>query len=98
MEKPLLLRKRMKLECSGPHIYLMSVFDLNPSGIIILARNQIDFREHSLSISESQVRAVMRTIRKSNILLSILQALYYQLMGPSSPLLKFILDSLLTRV
>ena len=75
----------------------MSVFDLNPSGIIILARNQSDFREHSLSISESQVRAVMRTIRKSKIPLSILQALYDQLMGPSAPL-KFILDSLLTLV
>lgn len=59
MEKPLLLQKLMKLEHSGANMYLMSVFDLNPSGIIIFALSQVDFQEHSLSISEDQVRAKM---------------------------------------
>jgi hypothetical protein len=39
----------------GDNLFLVSVFDLEPSGVIIKAYNQTDSREYSLPISEREV-------------------------------------------
>jgi hypothetical protein len=39
----------------GSEVYLLSVFDLEPSGIIVHAYNQIDSKEYTLPISEFEV-------------------------------------------
>ena len=36
-------------------LYLLSVFDLEPSGVIVHAYNQVDSKEYQLPISEYQV-------------------------------------------
>ena len=41
---------------NGTSIYLLSVFDMEPSGVIIHAYNQIDSKEYLLPISEMEVR------------------------------------------
>lgn len=43
---------------TGNDLYLLSVFDLEPSGIIIQAYNQIDSKEYMLPISEQEVRDI----------------------------------------
>ena len=39
----------------GDTLYLVSVFDLEPSGVLVKAYNQNDSREYSLPISEREV-------------------------------------------
>ena len=39
----------------GDTLYLVSVFDLEPSGVLVKAYNQNDSREYSLAISEREV-------------------------------------------
>lgn len=40
----------------GDALFLVSVFDLEPSGISVKAYNQTDSREYSLPVSEREVR------------------------------------------
>jgi hypothetical protein len=40
----------------GETLFLVSVFDLEPSGVLIHAYNQSDSREYTLPISERDVR------------------------------------------
>ena len=39
----------------GDTLFLVSVFDLEPSGVLIHAYNQADSREYTLAISERDV-------------------------------------------
>ncbi len=39
----------------GSDLYLVSVFDVEPSGVIVQAYNQVDSREYILPISEVDV-------------------------------------------
>ena len=39
----------------GTIVYIMSVFDLEPSGIIVQGYNQMDSKEHILPIAEKEV-------------------------------------------
>jgi hypothetical protein len=39
----------------GTIVYIMSVFDLEPSGVIVQGYNQMDSKEHILPIAEKEV-------------------------------------------
>ncbi len=41
---------------NGSDLYLLSVFDLEPSGVIVHAYNQADSKEYILPVSEMEVR------------------------------------------
>mmetsp|Transcript_719 Transcript_719/g.628 ORF Transcript_719/g.628 Transcript_719/m.628 type:complete len:162 (-) Transcript_719:41-526(-) len=50
MNKTALITVGKKLK--GNDLYLLSVFDLEPSGVIVHAYNQVDSKEYQLNISE----------------------------------------------
>jgi hypothetical protein len=54
MNKSALVTSGRKLE--GGQLYLLSVFDLEPSGVIVHAYNQITSREYMLPVLEKEVR------------------------------------------
>jgi hypothetical protein len=56
MNKAALVTSGRKLE--GGQLYLLSVFDLEPSGIIIHAYNQITSKEYMLPVLEKEVRCI----------------------------------------
>ncbi len=56
MNKAALVTSGRKLE--GGQLYLLSVFDLEPSGIIIHAYNQITSKEYMLPVKEKEVRVL----------------------------------------
>jgi hypothetical protein len=53
MNKASLLTMGKKLR--GDDLFLLSVYDMEPSGIIIHAYNQFDSKEYSLPVSEKEV-------------------------------------------
>lgn len=42
----------------GTIVYIMSVFDLEPSGVIVQGYNQMDSKEHILPIAEKEVSII----------------------------------------
>ena len=54
MNKGALITTGRKLT-GGSDLYLLSIFDLEPSGIIIHAYNQADSKEYSLPVTEMEV-------------------------------------------
>ncbi len=44
---------------SAEHMYLLSVFDLEPSGVMVHAYNQADSQEYILPVSEMEVVNVL---------------------------------------
>ena len=58
MNKQSLITVGRKLK--GQTLFLLSVFDLEPSGVIVHAYNQIDSKEFLLPISEAEVRTNCR--------------------------------------
>ena len=65
MNKPALFTAGRKLQGGGVH--LLSVFDLEPSGIIVHAYNQISSSEHSLPISEADLAKAGYTRSKESL-------------------------------
>ena len=55
MEK-VLLRKLLIIEGSNNHRCLMRVLDRDPCGIMVVACDMVDNVEHSLSITEEEVK------------------------------------------
>lgn len=53
MNRAALLTVGRKLQ--GDNMYLLSVFDLEPSGVIVHAYNQADSKEYILPITELEV-------------------------------------------
>ena len=47
---------------SAEHMYLLSVFDLEPSGVMVHAYNQADSQEYILPVSEMEVGAVINAV------------------------------------
>lgn len=57
MNRAALLTVGRKLQ--GDNMYLLSVFDLEPSGVIVHAYNQADSKEYILPVSELEVRSFL---------------------------------------
>lgn len=57
MNRAALLTVGRKLQ--GDNMYLLSVFDLEPSGVIVHAYNQADSKEYILPITELEVICVI---------------------------------------
>lgn len=62
MNKAALLTTVKKFE-SDEDLYLISVFDLEPSGIIVHAYNQINSHVLTLPVSEMEVRVVSAEVQ-----------------------------------
>jgi hypothetical protein len=58
MNKPTLLTVGKRLG-DDDTLYLVSIYDLEPAGIIVSAYNQINSKEYLLPISEMEVRIVL---------------------------------------
>ena len=56
MNRAALLTVGRKLQ--GDTMYLLSVFDLEPSGVIVHAYNQADSKEYILPVTELEVRHI----------------------------------------
>jgi len=64
MNKAALITTGRKLQ--GTSLFLISVFDLEPSGVIVHAYNQIDSKEYLLPISEMEVRGFLFIVMRTN--------------------------------
>jgi hypothetical protein len=60
MNRAALLTVGRKLQ--GDNMYLLSVFDLEPSGVIVHAYNQADSKEYILPITELEVCNVLTVV------------------------------------
>jgi hypothetical protein len=65
MNKAALMTSGRKLE--GGQLYLLSVFDLEPSGIIVHAYNQITSKEYMLPVLEKEMAASKITRSKEHL-------------------------------
>ena len=78
MNKEALATLGKKLE--GRSLYILSVFDLEPSGLIVQAYNHISSKEYLLPVSEADLRASGYT-RAPNSLLAFLETIYLEPAG-----------------
>lgn len=85
MNKEALATLGKKLE--GKSLYILSVFDLEPSGILIQAYNHISSREYLLPVSEADLRASEFT-RAPSSLQVLLETIYLAPQGG-----EFVLES-----
>ena len=65
MNKAALMTSGRKLE--GGQLYLLSVFDLEPSGVIVHAYNQITSKEYILPVAEKEMAAGGITRSQENL-------------------------------
>ena len=65
MNKAALMTSGRKLE--GGQLYLLSIFDLEPSGVIVHAYNQITSKEYVLPVAEKELAAAKLTRSKENL-------------------------------
>jgi hypothetical protein len=65
MNKAALMTSGRKLE--GGQLYLLSVFDLEPSGVIVHAYNQITSKEYILPVAEKEMAAAGITRSAANL-------------------------------
>eukprot|EP00606_Chrysophyceae_sp_TOSAG23-5_P001215 GSChrysophyteH2.ASY1.ANO1.362.1 assembled CDS len=65
MNKAALMTSGRKLE--GGQLYLLSVFDLEPSGVIVHAYNQITSKEYMLPVLEKELAAANLTRSKAHL-------------------------------
>jgi len=65
MNKAALMTSGRKLE--GGQLYLLSVFDLEPSGVIVHAYNQITSKEYMLPVKEKELAAAGLTRSKADL-------------------------------
>ena len=78
MNKEALATLGKKLE--GTSLYILSVYDLEPSGLIVQAYNHISSKEYQLPISEADLRASGFS-RAPKSLLELLETIYLEPVG-----------------
>ena len=78
MNKAALITSGRKLE--GGQLYLLSVFDLEPSGVIVHAYNQITSKEYVLPVSEKEL-AITGITREHEHLVNLLESIKMVPMG-----------------
>lgn len=64
MNKVSLLTIGKKLQDNN--LYVLSIHDLEPSGLIVHAYDQINSKEYVLPVTEHEVKTIMITINRSN--------------------------------